>query len=40
MDKPPASIALEKLGIPHRVFFHKKPVTSFEEAASARNQQP
>lgn len=40
MDKPPASIALDSLGIPHRVFRHEKPVTSFEEAASARNQRP
>lgn len=40
MDKPPASIALDQLGIPHRVFRHEKPVTSFEEAASARNQRP
>ncbi|MCK7467033.1 MAG: hypothetical protein MZU91_01995 [Desulfosudis oleivorans] len=40
MNKPPASIALDQLGIPHRVFRHEKPVTSFEEAASARNQRP
>jgi Cys-tRNA(Pro) deacylase len=40
MDKPPASIALDQLGILHRVFRHEKPVTSFEEAASARNQRP
>jgi Cys-tRNA(Pro) deacylase len=40
MDKPPASLALDQLGIPHRVFRHEKPVTSFEEAASARNQRP
>lgn len=40
MDQPPASIALNQLGIPHRVFRHEKPVTSFEEAASARNQRP
>jgi len=39
-SKPPASIALDQLGIPHRVFRHEKPVTSFEEAASARGQQP
>ena len=39
-DKPPASIDLDQLGIPHRVFRHEKPVTSFEEAASARNQRP
>jgi len=40
MDKPPASIALDSLGIPHRIFRHEKPVSSFEEAASARNQRP
>ena len=40
MDKPPASIALEKLNIPHRVFVHEKPVHSFEQAASDRNQRP
>jgi Cys-tRNA(Pro) deacylase len=40
MNKPPASIALDQLGIPHRVFRHERPVTSFEEAASARNQRP
>ena len=40
MDKPPASIALDSLGIPHRLFRHEKPVRSFEEAASARGQRP
>ncbi len=40
MDKPPASIALDQQGISHRVFRHERPVTSFEEAASARNQRP
>lgn len=40
MSKPPASIALEQLGIPHRVFRHEQPVTSLEEAAAARNQRP
>ena len=39
-QQPPASIALDSLGIPHRVFHHERPVTSFEEAASARNQRP
>lgn len=39
-DKPPASIALEKLNIPHRVFRHAMPVTSFEQAASDRDQRP
>src|SRR5512133_749302 len=40
MDKPPASIALEKLNIPHQVFRHETPVTSFEQAAADRNQRP
>ena len=40
MEKPPASIALEKLKIPHRVFKHKKPLLSFEQAAAERNQRP
>jgi Cys-tRNA(Pro) deacylase len=39
-SKPPASLALDSLGIPHRVFTHEQPVTSFEEAASARGQRP
>lgn len=39
-SKPPASIALETLGIPHRVFKHETPVDSFEQAASDRNQRP
>src|ERR1041384_1958567 len=40
MDQPPASIALEKLNIPHQVFRHQMPVTSFEQAAADRNQRP
>ncbi len=39
-QQPPASIALEKLGIPHRVFRHEEPVTSLEGAAQARGQRP
>lgn len=39
-EQPPASIALEKLNIPHRVFRHESLVTSFEQAASERNQRP
>src|SRR5215216_1852605 len=39
-EQPPASIALEKLNIPHQVFKHETPVTSFEQAASDRNQRP
>jgi Cys-tRNA(Pro)/Cys-tRNA(Cys) deacylase len=40
VSKPPASITLEKLNIPHRVFQHTTPVTSFEQAAMDRNQRP
>jgi Cys-tRNA(Pro)/Cys-tRNA(Cys) deacylase len=40
MTKPPASIALDQLGIPHRLFHHETPVTSFEQAASDREQRP
>ena len=39
-EQPPASLALNQLGIPHRVFKHAAPVTSFEQAASDRNQRP
>src|SRR5689334_17436404 len=39
-EQPPASIALEKLNIPHQVFRHQTPVTSFEQAAADRNQRP
>jgi Cys-tRNA(Pro)/Cys-tRNA(Cys) deacylase len=39
-NKPPASLALDSLGIEHRVFLHEKPVSSFEQAASDRNQRP
>jgi len=40
MDKPPASIALEKLNIPHQVFRHENPLRSFEQAAEERQQRP
>ena len=39
-NKPAASLILDQLGIPHRVFLHEKPVASFEQAASDRNQRP
>jgi Cys-tRNA(Pro)/Cys-tRNA(Cys) deacylase len=39
-EKPPASLALEKLNIPHKVFQHTSPVSSFEQAAADRNQRP
>jgi Cys-tRNA(Pro)/Cys-tRNA(Cys) deacylase len=40
IDQPPASIALEKLNIPHQVFTHQTQVNSLEQAASDRNQRP
>ena len=39
MENPPVSIALEKLGVPHKIFRHESPVTSFEQAASDRSQR-
>jgi len=39
-SKPPASLALDKLGIKHRIFLHEGSVTSFEQAASQRGQRP
>jgi Cys-tRNA(Pro) deacylase len=39
-DTPPVSLALERLGIPHRVFRHKGSVNSLEQAASERGQRP
>lgn len=39
-NKPPASVALDRFGIPHRLFHHERSVTSFEQAASDRNQRP
>jgi Cys-tRNA(Pro) deacylase len=40
MEKPPASIALENLNIPHQVFRHEKSLMSFEQAAAERKQRP
>jgi Cys-tRNA(Pro) deacylase len=40
MDKPPVSLALENLNIPHQIFRHETPVDSFEKAASDRGQRP
>ena len=41
MENPPASLALEKLGVPHKIFRHDaaRPVTSFYQAASDRGQR-
>ncbi len=38
MEKPPASIALDKLNIPHTIFYHEGSVESYEQAAQERNQ--
>ena len=40
MEQPPASAALEEMNIPHQVFRHETPVTSFEQAAADRHQRP
>ena len=40
MDQPPASLALQKLNVPHRIFEHETPVTSLEQAAADRHQRP
>ncbi len=37
---PPASLALEKLAIPHKVFRHTGQVNSLEQAAEERTQRP
>ena len=39
-QEPPDAQALSALGIPHSVFTHTGPVTSLEQAASERGQQP
>ncbi|MEW5940098.1 MAG: YbaK/EbsC family protein [Chloroflexota bacterium] len=39
-DLPPVSQILTDLGVPHRVFRHAGQVTSLEQAASERGQQP
>ena len=41
-EKPPISIALEELGVPHQIFRHDatRPVTGLEQAAKARGQRP
>lgn len=38
-ENPPISIALTELGVPHSVFRHENPVTSFEQAARERGQR-
>ena len=38
--QPPASIALDQLGISHRAFHHSNQISSLEQAAHERNQRP
>ncbi len=38
--QPPVSVALDALGIPHRIFTHPGPVHSLEQAAQERGQRP
>ena len=38
-NKPPASVALDELGIPYRIFFHEGSVTTFKQAARERGQR-
>jgi Cys-tRNA(Pro) deacylase len=40
MDRPPISVILENLGVPHRVFRHETPVISLKQAAHERSQRP
>jgi Cys-tRNA(Pro) deacylase len=39
-NKPPVSLALDELNIPHRTFTHPGPVKSLEQAARERGQRP
>jgi Cys-tRNA(Pro)/Cys-tRNA(Cys) deacylase len=39
-NQPPVSLALELLGVPHRIFVHEGPVASLEQAAAERKQRP
>ena len=38
-NQPPVSLALDLLGIPHRVFHHTREVHSLEQAAQERGQR-
>lgn len=40
IESPPVSLALQSLGISHRVFTHTEPIHSLEEAARQRGQRP
>jgi Cys-tRNA(Pro)/Cys-tRNA(Cys) deacylase len=39
MEKPPVSLALDSLGIPHRLFTHSAAVRSLEDAARERGHR-
>lgn len=40
LEQPPVAQALTALHIPHTVFVHAGPVTTLEQAAAERGQQP
>lgn len=39
MDQPPVSLALDQLGIPHRLFTHSASVHTLEQAAQERGHR-
>ena len=39
-QKPPVSLVLEELSIPHTTFTHPGPIKSLEQAARERGQRP
>ncbi len=39
-DLPPVALALQKMGIPYRLFRHSGEIHSIEQAAQERGQQP
>lgn len=39
-NQPPVALALDELGVAHRVFVHPGPVHSLEQAAAERGQRP
>lgn len=39
-ESPPVALALEAMGVPHKVFRHNGPVNSLEQAANERDQTP
>jgi Cys-tRNA(Pro) deacylase len=40
METPPVARALDRLGIPYRLYTHRGPVNSLQQAAAERGQRP